>query len=311
MNHREGCISCAPPVSYSGPTSDGGGTVAKKYANLDCFTKSYPGPRGGSVCFKPGEAREGHWWSRFEGPEGLKEVPATYNPTRDFNGFGPVRAQPVVSPRVIAEASRVVSGCNTKCDGSCQVSCEGSCQFACEGTKQTIQVTEHYEKVGSDFYCRHCDWSTQDRSKVDKHMAVYHPNVVQQGPEEVVDSRTWSEEQAAVDPGLEDSSSKPVPHAVPSLDSPLPGTSAQKKGSVPVKDGKVEERTPPVIKENDYWEIIDGVFHCIMCRKDSAVKWSTASRPAMIRHAKRYHKYTDEKGTQKKHSSKLKKRSRK
>lgn len=260
-----------------------------KYANLDCFTKSYPGPRGGSICFRPGEAREGHWWSRFVGKEGLKEVPPDYNPTRDFNGFSPVLAMPVVSPRVVAEARRVSTGCQGRCDSNCQVSCEGNCQLACENSKQLIQVTDNYEKVGADYYCRHCDWSTQDLKRVEEHMAAYHPECVRESPEEAADSESWSRSQDAVDPG-EETHSSPEARAVPAQGSPPPETPKKKSKKKPKK-----QKEPPVIKENEYWELCDGLYHCLSCRKNAGVKWSTASRPAMIRHAKRYHHYEDEK----------------
>jgi len=271
--------------------------MAKRYANLDCFTKSYPGPRGGSVCFTPGEAREGNWWSRFSGKEGLTEVGPDYNPSRDFKKFGAFKPMPVVSPRVVAEASRGTSGCNTRCDSSCQVSCEGKCQMACEASKQTIQVTDNYEKIGVEFYCRHCDWSTQDAKRVEEHMAAYHPDQVQ-GSVEEADSESRPEQQDAVDPG-EDLASSPEARSVPARGSPPPGTSKKQK-----KKKKKVEKEPPCIKENEYWEIMDGLFLCLSCRKNAGVKWSTASRPAMIRHAKRYHGYEDEKSKAKKAAGK-------
>jgi len=249
--------------------------MPKRYANLDSFTKSYPGPRGGSVCFRPGEVREGHWWSRFTNGGGLVEVPPDYNPSRDFKPYGPIKAKPVISPRIVGESTRIATGCSSRCDGACQIACESKCELACENSKQTIQVTEHYEKVGVDFYCRHCDWSTQDRKRVDEHMAAYHPDSIQQGPVEVADSGSWSESQHAKDPGPEAKTSGTGDRAVPARSSPPP-------------------RTPPKaenVKENEYWEIIDGVFHCLKCKQDAGLNWTTRSRGAMKRHAKKYHGY--------------------
>jgi hypothetical protein len=251
--------------------------MAKRYANLKPFTQSFPGPRGGSTCFGPGEVREGHWWSRFEGEGGLTEVPGDYNPSRDFKPFGPHKSKPVISPRIIGESTRLATGCSNRCDGACQIACETKCELACENAKQSIQVTEHYEKVGLDFYCRHCDWSTQDPRRVDIHMESYHPELVKQkkGPEGEADSGSWSDGQHAKDPGPEATTSGTGDRAVPARSSPPP-------------------RTPPKaenVQENEYWKIIEGQFHCIPCKKELGINWSTAARGAMTRHAKKHHGY--------------------
>jgi len=264
-----------------------GEEMAKRYANLDTFTKSYPGPRGGSVCFRPGEVREGHWWSRFAGDGGLVEVGPHYNPSKDFKPFGPHKAKPVISPRNVGEVTRVAGGCRSRCDSGCQIACETKCELACENTKQVIQVTEHYEKVGVDFYCRHCDWSTQDPRRVDEHMIAYHPESMRRaGPEEEADSGSYrSDGQHAEDPGPEAPTSGTGDRAVPTRSSPPP-------------------RTPPKAeneKEKDgFWEIIDGNFHCLKCKQDAALNWATASRGAMTRHAKKYHGYVPESDRNKK-----------
>jgi hypothetical protein len=258
--------------------------MAKRYANLESFTQSYPGPRGGTVCFRPGEVREGHWWSRFSNGGGLKEVPPDYNPSRDFKPFGPRKAQPVISPRIIGEATRQSTGCSSRCDSACQIACESKCELACENSKQSIQVTEHYEKVGVEFYCRHCDWSTQDPQRVDDHMEAYHADTMRTGPAEVADSGSWSESQHAKDPGPEDSTSGTGDRAVPAQSSPPPRT----------------PRQPQNVKENEYWEIIDGMFHCLKCKQEMGVKWTTASRGAVARHAKKHHGYVTQADRKKK-----------
>jgi hypothetical protein len=257
--------------------------MAKRYANLDTFTKSFPGPRGGSVCFTPGEAREGHWWARFANGGGLQEVGPEYNPSRDFKGFHH-KAQPVVSPRIIGESTRVTTGCTSRCDSACQIACETKCELACETSKQAIAVTEKYEKVGVDYYCRRCDWSTQDPKRVDEHIEAYHPDLVPRGPVEGANSESWSDPQKAMDPGSGATTPESGDRAVPTRSSPPPGT-------------------PPgaeAVEGNGYWEMLDGLFHCLKCQQEMGVKWTTTARGAMARHAKKHHGYVTEPDVRKK-----------
>jgi len=136
-------------------------------------------------------------------------------------------------------------------------------------------VFDDYEKVGADFYCRHCDWSSSDLKRVEAHMESYHPDVLSAGPTEVVDAGNCRLDDQAKDPGKEATASETDNRAVPAQSPPPP-------------------RTPPKaenVKENAYWEIVDGIFHCIKCKQLTGVNWTTPQRAAMSRHAKKHHGY--------------------
>jgi hypothetical protein len=115
-------------------------------------------------------------------------------------------------------------------------------------------------------------------------MESYHPEVLRAGPTEVVDDGNCRLDDRAKDPGIEVNTSETGNRAVPAQSPPPP-------------------RTPPKaenVKENEYWEIIDGIFHCLKCKKDCGVNWTTPQRAAMSRHAAKFHGYETETARKKK-----------
>jgi len=248
------------------------------------MTQCHPGPRGGSICFRPGDAREGNWWSRFERKDstGLSEVPHDYIPSRDFKRL-PRSQRPVTSPRIVSEQPRATTGCTSRCDSSCQVACENSCQMLCEQSKQTIVVCDSYEKVGPAYYCRFCEWSTVDAERVAQHMEAYHPEKARR-PAKEESPESWSGDQQVLDPDA--SGGGPS-----GTDSPAVPTS----GSPP---SGLREEAKELKKDsgNGYWRIEDGLFVCVKCDEIAGVRWTTSGKAQMTRHAKRVHQYQPEEG---------------
>lgn len=259
----------------------------KKYANLTDMTQCHPSPRGGSICFRPGEAREGEWWSRFVRNDGtgLQEVPLDYIPSRDFKKL-PRAQRPVTSPRVVSEQPRASTGCSSRCDSSCQVACENTCQMTCEQSKQTIAVFDTYEKVGATYYCRFCEWSTTDAERVEKHMEAYHPEKkkrpVKEGSQE-----SWSGDQDVLDPDA--SGGQPS-----GTESPAVPTSGS-----PPSEPRAMAKELKKDSGNGYWKIEDGLFVCVKCEEIAGVRWTTTGQSHMTRHAKKTHGYDPEKVRQK------------
>lgn len=248
--------------------------MPKKYANLTDMTQCHSGPRGGSICFRPGDARTGGWWSRFVRPGGLSEVKNDFIPSRDFKRFGSKSPRPVTSPRIVPETHRSSSGCSSRCDSSCQVACEGNCQLSCEQTKQTIAVFDTYEKVGPIYYCRFCEWSSSEVTRVAEHMGAYHPEKVK-GPVKEESPESWSGDQHVLDPDTSGESSLGTGSpAVPTSGSP----------SSRPQELKMD-------KGNGWWRIDNGQLICVKCEESAGVRWSTTGKGQMTRHAKRLHGY--------------------
>ncbi len=243
-----------------------------KFANLTQSPMSFPGPRGESVCFSPGESREGSWWSRFASKTGLSPVPDSYLPSRDFRqGLARSMRRPVVTQHSIA-APMDVRACSGACATSCQVACEGACQLACETSKQVVSVTDKYEQIGDTFHCRYCDWATKDGNAVQQHIDAYHAKA---GPVEKGSLEYRSEgQQVAKDPGARASTLRADSPTVPTPGSPSPRSRAS------------------LAEKNDYWSVEEGIYLCLRCKKELNVRWTTANRPAMLRHAKNRHNFS-------------------
>lgn len=231
---------------------------------------------------RPGEFRDGSWWSRFEV---LTKVADDWTPTKDFIPRIDRRKAELHAPVVVPASGQVVTPI-----GPCSSSCEASCQIACESGEQAIVVHEHHEQVGAEFYCRYCDWSTQDEKRVRQHLESYHLDKIgQQAPLPVEQPKQEAQTvkmeglgpttpaSEAVDPGQSGEGG-----AVPALDSPSSGLGLKKK-----------EKTPD---SNDFWELReeDAMYHCKKCAPPTRYPWSTSNKGAMVRHAKSTHAYEQE-----------------
>lgn len=242
-----------------------GDGILMRYANLTNHPIIHHSPRGGSVFFRPGEARSESWWSRFvgDGPAGLTEVADDYVPSRDFKPTPPTDMRPVRSPSVIRE-QMPRTGCSGKCETSCQAACEASCELACESGKQVIKVFDHYVQVGADYQCRYCDWLTQDKSRIEPHLKAYHSEQMATAVKEPKKQEGPGPRQGVrplPDPGVESPT-------IPSQDSPTSG--------LPARDGLP-------------WETRGNELVCRKCL-ELGFEWKTSDVEEMEKHVRNRHR---------------------
>lgn len=254
-----------------------------RFSNLNNFPVILFNQRRGSEYLRPGEFRDGGWWSRFTSDGQLTPVADDWTPTRDFIPRPDRRKQNQLKAPLVVPTNRQTSAPL----GPCSSSCEASCQIACESSEQTIVVHEHHEQVGPEFYCRYCDWSTKDEKHVSPHLKNYHPEKLgQKRP-----TPPPKQEGRAVE-GEGPGTVEPASEAVD------PGR-AGKTGSVPTQDSPPsgpKKRAGVSPDSNEFWELKeDGLFHCQKCKPPVRYPWSTVNKGAMVRHAKSVHGYEKEK----------------
>ena len=178
--------------------------MPKKYYNPHMYPVILPSKTGGSKTIRSGDSTTDPWFSRFVKSGQLSSVdvdkpiptsrpniassrpPVALGPRRDTIPAPP----PKVRSHSMSPSHRVIDRHRPhlprmrvdSCASSCQASCESKCQDACEFSSQVITAFSTHTQIANRYYCKFCDWVTEQESSISAHMQSYHKDELSRLP---------------------------------------------------------------------------------------------------------------------------------
>lgn len=146
--------------------------------------------------FAPGEWDDDIWWNGSVMPGKLRKEPVTLGEieNRRKNGaklrgkgaFKSVELIPWQKKRRPAPAF-TGRGARRRPLPRQESACAMSCMTACEMNTQTVSGSDHWVLVGDTYFCKHCDWNTEDYATLIEHYTAYHKEAEEDGSDAVSD----------------------------------------------------------------------------------------------------------------------------
>jgi len=144
-----------------------------KYVNRHKYPLYLTDSRGGSRLFTPGEWDDNIWWSRFLNPTQLTREPLTDSELASRRKRG-VKVTAANHTEFVPWSPRKRQR-NRGRRGSISASaCASSCMVACEMETQAVIGDDRWVQIGETYFCKHCDWSTEDANVAIRHFNQYH-----------------------------------------------------------------------------------------------------------------------------------------
>lgn len=144
-----------------------------RYENKNAFPIYLPTPRGGRKQFRPNDYDTNPWYSRFLGRNQLTKTAHDGSLEADSHFVAaPQRRPSTRHPSVVRRQRNGKPQIPYSFDT--QVGCTMSCEVLCENVVQAISDTEYGTRIGDRYFCKFCDFDTNDDDKMQEHVETYH-----------------------------------------------------------------------------------------------------------------------------------------